>query len=353
MQSANSVQVLDGKKILLVHMGGGIGDLLLSTALLKQIKQNAKDSRCAMMVRREFADAVAGHPFLDDILPIDRLKGGFSRLVRQLRERSYDVAIVLWSTAAVAWLVRLAGIPIRVGQDSRLLYSHLYTHRVRVRSERGDRESHWVDILLDYIRILGCTIEDPEILLHVDSEVYEKAGGLLREAGMKHPLIGLHVGKGLLLSESRWPVKFFARVADAVSSHFNAQVLLTGSRSERALVSSVISHMKSAPLDFSGKTSLKELAALISHCRAFICPDSAPMHIAAAMKVPTLGIFALKSDFPERWKPYGTSCEVVRPDTVRCSRKCVKEKCYYFQCYEDVSTDRIISALERLIKPRH
>jgi ADP-heptose:LPS heptosyltransferase len=207
--------------------------------------------------------------------------------------------------------------------------------------------SHWVECLLDYIRALNCTIRDPEVVMEVGDESYRKVDTLLDSA--KAPLIGLHVGKGIPLDENRWPVQFFARLADAVAGHFGGTLILTGDSREKRLVDQVESLMERRALNMAGKTSLKELAALVSRCRAFICPDSAPGHIAAAMKVPTVALFALKSDFPERWKPYGTSCAVVRPESIECSRKCIKEYCPQFRCYEQISTDQVLSALEGLL----
>lgn len=303
-----------------------------------------------MMIRRGHEEIVEGHPGLHDVISVEGGAfggiGEFRDYVKILRGRKFDTGIVLWSTAPVAWLMFLSGIPVRVGQGSRLLYSFLYTHRVAVRSERGDENSHWVECLLDYIRILGCEIRSPELMISVRDEVLHRTDALLE--GVKRPLIGLHVGKGIPLSPRRWPVQFFAKLADEISARFNATVVLTGDLREKELVGAVASLMERRPLNCAGKTSLKELAALISRCDAFVCPDSAPMHIAAAMKVPTVGIFALKSDFPGRWGPYGTTYEIVRPHPINCPKTCVKEKCPYFECYEQVSIEEVIGAVEKV-----
>jgi len=347
------------KRILLIHLGGGIGDLLLSTALLQPLKERLGGTHLAMMVRRGSEDILKGNPFLDEILPVDSnaLKSwtGFRNQSRLLRERSFGVGIVLWSTAEVAWLLRLSGVPVRVGQGSRLLYSFLYTHRVRVRSEYGDTESHWVDCLLDYVRALGCEIPMPSpssIVIKTGAEEQKRVDELLAGAGYQEGklLIGFSIGKGLPLNRERWPVEYFALCADELARTFDAAIVLTGDRREEELVREAASVMKSSPLNLAGKTTLRELAALIGRCGAFVCPDSAPMHIAAAMGVPAVGLFAQKSDFPRRWRPYASSFEVLVPQVNSCALACVKERCPRFSCYEQITPERIAEAVSRLLR---
>jgi lipopolysaccharide heptosyltransferase II len=348
------IKVMDLKRILLVHLGGGVGDLLLSTALLGELKRNFDNPSVAMMIRQGYEDVLLGHPHLDEVISVEEgsLEGlaGINRWKSVLVAGKFDAAITLWSTSTVAWLLYLSAIPVRVGQDSRLLYSFLYTHKVSVRSEKGDITSHWVECLLDYIRAIGCSVESPEILLTVTDEARERVRRMLGDAGAwEHDLLyGFHVGKGLPLDERRWPVRHFAEIADAIAEYSGAKMVLTGDRREVELVSKVESLMKSRAINMAGKTNLKELAALIGCCSAFICPDSAPMHIAAAMRVPTVGIFALKSDFPYRWRPFGTTYEIVTPEVIDCPERCIKENCGRFSCYERISPDSVVAALERL-----
>ncbi len=140
---------------LLVCAGGGIGDSLLA-------------SLCARALRRRFApvDALTlpGHretlehvPDIDHVLVDDGAAA--AAIAERLRERNYRAAVVTWATRRTAEIPFLARIPIRVGQ-ARRLYSRLFTHRVVVRSERGDVTSHWSQILLDYARAIGCDTDE-------------------------------------------------------------------------------------------------------------------------------------------------------------------------------------------------
>jgi heptosyltransferase-2 len=333
-----------------------VGDLLLSTTLAGQLKNNYPGARVTMLVKKGVEEILDGHPSIDEILVMESASlnspGNFIYHTACVAKKKFDLAVALWTTASVAWFLYLAGIPARVGQGSRLLYSFLFTHRVTVRSEKGDTKSHWVDCLLDYIRALGCEIRDPEVIIAVDDDTRARVRESLTRGGWNGTdnLWGFHVGKGMALDESRWPVKHFAAIADMLLEELGGALVLTGDRREEKLVAAVLSHMKNNAINMAGRTSLKELAALTSFCSVFICPDSAPGHIAAAMKVPTVGLFALKSDFPDRWKPFSPCSEVVRPEHLRCDRNCSKEKCPRFECYEYIPARKVLEALKRLIK---
>lgn len=343
-------------KILVFHRGGGIGDLLMLTPLLSALKGVRSPPHLSVMVRASLREALEGNPDVDEILvdsPEFRGLRGWWTLASFLKKKKIDAAIFPWTTAQDAWGAYLAGIPVRVGQDGRLLYSFLFTHRVRVRSTLGDAETNWSEILLDYARILGIEPPPPKLFLDVPPEVIRRAEGILKEGGYQgeRPLIALHAFKGMPLAASRWPLEWFARLADILQEKFGGRVLLTGSSSEAPLVTEMKKFMKRPPLDLSGRTSLKELAAVLKKCDLLVCPDSGPMHIAAALGVPVVGIFALKEDFPGRWGPLGTRHEVVRPQSWSCLRKCVKEKCPKISCYEEIPPEKILDAAKRLLTP--
>ena|GEM_PF-23472 len=357
-------------KILVFHRGGGMGDLLMLTPLLSALKgvrscflhKSKKQDltphlltpHLSVMLRASLRGVLEGNPDVDEILADSgefRGPRGWWALASFLKKKKFDIAVFPWTTAQDAWAAYLAGIPVRVGQDGRLLYSFLFTHRVRVRSTLGDAETNWSEILLDYARILGIEPPTPpKLFLDVPPEAMEKAEGILKEGGYRgeRPLIALHAFKGMPLTASRWPLEWFARLADLLGEKSGGRVLLTGGSSEAPLVTEMKKLMKRPPLDLSGKTSLKELAAVLGKCDLLVCPDSGPMHVAAALGVPVVGIFALKEDFPGRWGPLGTRYEVVRPQSWRCSRKCIKEKCQKISCYEEIPPEKILEAAGRL-----
>ncbi|MFH1454686.1 MAG: glycosyltransferase family 9 protein [Armatimonadota bacterium] len=346
----------DIKKILVMHTHGGIGDLLLSTPIFSTLKMNYPDIHVTLIVDDMREEVVQGNPYIDEIITLDSEKigtfGYFFKVLGMIKEGKYDAGIVLWSTAWEALAVYLAGVKIRVGQSGRLLYSFLYNYPVRISSETGDKTSHWVEIILDYVRALPVCEVDRNLFFEIPQQDKDDIKGLFEKLGIdKHKMIiALHTGKGMELDPSVWPTWKFAAIADMLVEKFKAVVILTGGPEETELVADVEKKMKYKAVNLAGHLSLKQLGAVLERCSLLICPDSGPMHIAAACKVPVVAIFGLKSDFPNRWHPYRTRYEIVRNFYINCDKVCVKEKCKKFICMEQIREDEILKACERLLK---
>lgn len=341
------------KRILVVHTGGGLGDVLLATPVLQALNHGYPQARLDFLSLRANAAVLAGNPLVNELLVLDRQAPRWgSELwgwIAKLRERRYDAALVLWSTSRLAWMLFGAGIPVRVGQDSRLTYSFLYTHRVRVRSEHGDSHSHWTQILLDYVRALGIEPPPPVLTLVVPPAASEQAHRLL--AGRDGPLVGFHSTKGLRLEKGRWPVAAFARWARALEERLGVGLVYTGGPSEVELVSEVMELAGSGGLNLAGQTDLATLAAVAQRCQVFVCPDSGPMHVAAAVGTPVVGIYALDEDFPQRWAPLAPRFKIVRPAQRHCRPGCLKATCPDFRCYHQVCAQEICDCVLALLIP--
>lgn len=350
------MQYNENKRILIVLLSGGLGDLLLSTSVLKPLKEHYLDCHITMMVRDGRQALLCYNKLIDDFLPVhngDLNGNNFEQFLSKVKAGKFDIALVLWSTSKIAHLISKAKIPIRVGQGSRLFYSYLYTHKVSIRSEKGDTLSHWTDIMLDYVRALDIPIEKTEIKLDIPQEIVVEMKERLMERAVssdfKPPFWGLHIGKGMELEPNRWPVDFFAKLADRITEKLGGTVVLTGDKTEQKLVKYVQEKMVHKSIEFSGQTSIDELAGLLKSFDAFIAPDTGPAHLSSILGTPTVSIFALKSDFPNRWKPFGEKVAVVLNEQNTCKLKCVKEKCRYFDCYNSINIDDIVKKIEHLL----
>lgn len=344
---------MNPSRILVVHTGGGIGDVLLATPVAWELRRAWPRARLDFLARQGTAAVLEGNPHIDEILRLPHTSPrGPAEIARQaawLRRRAYDLALVLWSRSGLAWMLYLAGIPRRVGQASRLMYSFLYTDRVVVRSERGDVDTHWSEILLDYVRVLGVRPEPPRPLFVIPPEAQERADRLLAGLDGSGPLVGFHSTKGLRVDAGRWPVDAFAAWARALHQRLGARLVLTGTPEEKDLVAEVEARSGVPALNLAGRTDLATLAALARRCQVFVCPDSGPMHLAAAVGTPTVGIYALAEDFPRRWAPLGAPARVVRPQVIPCRPGCRKATCPDFRCYRAVEVAAVVEAVADLL----
>ena len=360
------------KNILVIITHGGMGDLLLSSVLAESLHRCYPGCRVTVWAQRRFAPLLENHPHIESLLDLDPTAPLLTN-AKLLRQHQFDTVLVPWSVSRHAWLTTFAGIPTRVGQGGRLTYSFLFTHPVRVRSVYGDTTSHWADIQLDYARAIGCQAPadlEPVVVTTAVEKAWAKT--FLKENGLTdgRPICGLHICKGLAVNESRWPLDRFVDIAaDLIRKGF--AVILTGTETEKPLTAIVAAQTKQKlgqldsatpslpPLicDFAGACSLRETAALIESMDVFICPDTGTGHLAAALGVPVVDIFPLRSDFPARWRPAGTNHRIIRPTAWDCDGPCVKEACPRFTCLLRIDPQEVVDAAtelqaSRLSKPQ-
>lgn len=337
-------------KLLAVCTGGGVGDLLAATPAMRALRRHF-DSRVSVLTSPYAASVLQDNPSIEDVLLDD---GGESEraLADRLRERAYSHAVIFWSTARVAGAVRRAAIPVRVGQ-ARRLYSGSYTKQVPIRTESGDTTSHWTDVQMDYARALGASPrpEDYAIDIRLRPGNLTEADALLQGEKIAGRFVVFHAARGLDLRRVHWPVARFGAIAEALAATFGAPVLLTGSEADAPVIGAIGQAMTCAHAVVAGRTSLMGLAAVMSKSMLTVALDSGPMHIAAALGVPTVGIFALRTDLPDRWRPLGSRVAVVRP-SYPCPFWHRKETCRTFDCYANLVPAIVVDAAKSLAPAR-
>ena len=266
-----------------------------------------------------------------------------------LASEKFTHAVVFWSTARVADAVRRARIPVRVGQ-ARRLYSWYYTKRVTVRTETGDATSHWTDVQMDYARALGATPEPDDFKIDIRPRASDaaRADAVLGAAALDGPFAVFHAARGLDLDRVAWPTGTFAKIGDAISAEFDLPIVLTGSAADAPTISKIASAMQSRHALVAGKTELMTLATLLGRASLVVALDSGPMHVAAALGAPTVGIFALRTDLPDRWAPLGPRVAAVRP-SYPCPAWHRKENCPDFACYAALAPAVVVGAARTIV----
>jgi lipopolysaccharide heptosyltransferase II len=322
------------ERALLVAAGGGIGDTLLAGVVARALR--TRFAAVDAVVLPAHADLASHVPSIEHVIALG------ARLPAR-----YDTAVVTWATMQTALLPWRARIPVRVGQ-ARRPYSLLFTHRVVVRSELGDRTTHWTQILLDYARALGCNTPDAAPEFAVRDDERRAAQQLLRVHDVDGPFHVLHPTRGLAAHRSRWPVEGFAALAKRLVARDGIPVLVTGSPHDAAIAEAIADRAGRGVVAIAGATSIGVFAAVAERARAVVAMDSGPMHVAAAVGAPTVGIFALQSDEPDRWAPFGPRVASVRP-SFPCPPGHRKETCPDFACVRELDEERILAALDGLL----
>jgi ADP-heptose:LPS heptosyltransferase len=333
---------MSAPRILAVCTGGGTGDLLAATPAMQALRRHLGAS-LYVLTSPHSAPILDGHPAVDGVL-VDDGSSHIDDVASRVADLACTHAVVFWSTARVAAIVARAGIPVRVGQ-SRRLYSWRYTIRVPVRTESGDRTSHWTDVQMDYARALGAQPHpaDYRMIVPFTGADSEQAASIVERNAPGGRFVVLHASRGMRLDAVQWPVESFAAIGDALARAFDAPVLLTGSADEARVIARIAAAMHERGVAIAGETSLRGLAALLSRAIVVVALDSGPMHIAAAVGAPTVGVFALRTDLPHRWRPLGEHVAVIEP-SYACPPWCRKETCKTFDCYRALDPAAIVAA---------
>jgi lipopolysaccharide heptosyltransferase II len=208
---------------------------------------------------------------------------------QELRAAQYDLAISVCGEWASV-VARLSGARRRVGFAGEA-YPGFLTDAVPGR--RFTLGMHEVEHCLALAERAGATIAppgSPDLVprLHVDPLAQVRMRKLLAEHGItaSRPIVALHAGSGNGQAK-RWPLPFWARLADGLLAEDDAAVVLIGSPGDASLAQGVIQRMRhpTGAIDLTGQTTLPELAALLAECAVVVSGDSGPMHVAEAVGV--------------------------------------------------------------------
>ncbi len=329
-------------RALLIANGGGLGDALLAGVVARALRNRyARVDMLVLPAQAEIASRLSEitETLIDDGAPV-------RMWAARLRSRRYDACVTTWATGRTAAIAWLAGIPIRVGQ-SRRLASALLTHRVPVRSERGDTQTHWTQILLDYARALGCDTADATPGIDCTDDDRAQAARVRAAHGVADtPFAIVHPTRGIAHARERWPVAPFATLATALAERYAMRVLISGSPADRSIAEAIAE--ASGAQSIAGETGVGGFAALAREAAFVVAMDSGPMHLAAAVGAPTVGIFALRTDQPARWAPLGRATAVVR-GSYPCPSEHRKETCPDFACIAALPEPSIVAALDGLL----
>jgi ADP-heptose:LPS heptosyltransferase len=327
-------------KALVICTGGGIGDVLLATPVMRALRERYE--RVVALTAPAHRAVLAGNPALAEVW-VD--EGSLRDMAARIRSAAFDACVVTWASPRSAALPFLAGIPQRVGQ-ARRLYSGSFTKRVVVRSELGDRTTHWTQILLDFARVLGCDVADATPTFVVPDEARRSLAELLARAGVEGSYAVFHPTRGIAAIAGRWPSVALGALGARLREGLGLPLVVTGAPGDREIAAAIAAGAGGVSL--AGRTSLAQYGALAEGASAVVALDSGPMHLAAAVGAPTVGIFALRTDEPDRWAPLGPRTAVVRP-AYPCPPEHRKETCPNFACIAELSAERVLATLEGLL----
>lgn len=330
-------------RILIIHTAF-IGDIVLSTPLVKKLKEVYPWSDITYVTTPAGASILRNNPNISEIIEYDKRgkhKGlkGIYQLGKRLKYENFNLVITPHRYLRSSVLSWLTGSPVRKGYKNAAA-SFLYTEKIPY-----DKKKHEVEKLLSFVS--GKENKRYEIELYPNEQDVKKINEMLKEYEGKKLIL---LAPGSKWFTKKWPLEYFNEIIGQLKNREDIITGIIGGADELALNIVTGGNV----VDFRGKTSLLELAELIKRSELIVTNDSSPIHIASAWKdVEILAIFGPTVKelgfFP--WSKNSVIFETeglpCRPCSLHGGDKCPQK---HFKCMLDIKPEIVLNEILKIIE---
>ncbi|MEF9933547.1 MAG: glycosyltransferase family 9 protein [Cetobacterium sp.] len=328
-------------RILIIHTAF-IGDIVLSTPLIRKIKDIYPESKITYVTTPVGAQILRNNPDISEIIEYDKRKAhsginGIFQLGKRLRYENFNMVISLHRylrSSVLSWLTRA---PIRLGYDV-ASGSFLFTKKIKY-----DKKLHEVEKILSFIEG-GKPAKDYKIELYPGDEDIKKVDKFWEEKNLSNKKV-IVIAPGSRWFTKKWPLDYFNQVIKELEKKENIAVIIVGGADEKGL--NIV--YSDSTIDLRGCTTLLGLAEVLKRADIVLTNDSSPIHIASAWEKPhILAIFGPTiKEFG--FTPWSTNSEVLqienldcRPCSIHGGDKCPKG---HFKCMMDITPEKVLDKL--------
>ncbi len=350
-------------KRIVIRAPNWIGDAIMATASIEALIRIFPDAKIYIAARPWVAPIFKSHKGIKGIIELSHsAKGSIKELIldaKKLKEKRFDLAVILPNSIESALVPFLARIPIRIGHNSQGR-SLLLTHPIEVPSFKKTRHEIFYYLNISaYIetKVKGSTsilldskeVGEPPLRLYVDEDDLRAGDKILRDLNIDTTkgLIGFNPGAAYGPAKC-WPTEKFKELSKLITAEFPHSILVFGTKKEIP-ISNEIAKASSRVYSLCGKTSLNEVIAIISKLDLMVTNDSGLMHVSAALDIPSISIFG--STNPVTTGPWSKRAIVVRK-ALECS-PCLKRECprkdMDFACMKQISVEEIFEHVKEVL----
>lgn len=334
------------RKILIIKLRH-IGDVLLTVPTLRAFKETFPGADISVLVNSGTEDALAGNPVIDELLVFDRKTKSLPpakkymneiRFLKNIRARGFDMTVDLTGGDRAAIVSFMSGARYRLaldpGNQGFFGKRYLYTHLTCMEGSK-----HMVLQNLDMAGRFGISTDNTDVDFFIPEDIKASVKEKLAAHNIKERDTLVHIHPTSRWMFKCWDDKYMAEIIGwLLDNHIKVVVTSAPFKNELDRANNIISFVEARSssaglVNLCGKTSIKELAAISDASDLFIGVDTAPMHIAAAVKTPVIALFGPSGE--KEWGPYGKG-HIVVTKNLPC-KPCTKGMCEGIQLRECMS----------------
>ncbi|MBN1106662.1 MAG: glycosyltransferase family 9 protein [Deltaproteobacteria bacterium] len=337
------------REAILILMIAGIGDLVMASRALRAMRNGFPDAKIHLITSSDAAPLARNYPYLDRVwaFPIRELRRNswsFFRifpLLRQIRKTRFDLAVNLYRVISLRGALKMGLLirSVKAGETLGLDAKGFGLFLSRKVPAQGRHSKHFVDAMTDMAVHAGGIPDGGGIEVFWDPKCEKRLSHVFPGSpGLRRKAVGINPGADN--PRKRWDPDRYALVAEHLMRKADVQVLLLGGPDELGIAGRIQDRLKGRAVNLSGRLNLDELAYLVGRLDLLITNDSAPMHIAAALKTPVVGIFGPEDPFHTR--PYTTD-DLYRVISHRVGcRPCSARRCEKPLCLDLIQPEEVI-----------
>jgi len=344
--------------ILIVKLSA-IGDVIHTLPALNTIRNYYPNANITWLVEEDAASLVQGHKALDRVL-VSKRKRWLKALrslsflntikevygfIKALRDTRYDMILDFQALLKSGILIAIARGRRKIGFGKGLEHmEHSYIF-LNERIPAVDMEIHALSRGMMLLNAVGIPTNEVEYKLPMSDHDRKKIDELMKQHGINDEKSLIAINPVAKWETKLWPKKQFAELADMLIGQYDMKIVFTGGIKDYSIIQAITSSMKGRAINFAGKTTLTELAALYEKAALVVSTDTGPMHLAAAVGTPVVALFGPTA--PWRTGPYGTGHQVIKAE-LECS-PCFKRQCETTDCMYQISVDQVLKGVQKVL----
>ncbi len=363
---------------LLVRGVNWLGDAVMTTPALERLRERFPKAQITLLTSESLANLFQDHPAIDAVLTFRKGESVWA-VGRRIRAEGFDLALVLPNSPRSALEVWLGGVPSRWGyarswrnwwltravpyveSRSDVRMTKLDPAAIRAGAEQSSKRlardyregrHHTLDYL-NLVGAMGASTDPTAPSIVVSAEERDAMTARLSEASggaMLKGWLGLNPGAEYGAAK-RWPADHFVSAAVQVCKQTQCGIVITGGPADRGTADTIAGGIREAlgeavtVANLAGKTSLRELCAVLAACRVVLTNDTGPMHVAAAVGARLVVPFGSTS--PELTGPGlpGDPRHRFLQSDAFCSPCFLRECPIDFRCMRGIGTDSVADAV--------